>query len=277
MVLFPNCKINLGLGITAKRQDGYHNLETVFYPVSLCDVLEIIKAPAPATTPIFESSGLAIAGDEKDNLCLKAWHLLKQDFPELPAVSIYLHKIIPMGAGLGGGSADGAFILRMLNEKFNLQLSQEKLIEYALQLGSDCPFFIINKPCFATGRGEALQPVALDLRSYYLVLVNPGIHINTGWAFSQLAPAEPRHSVQEIIQQPVEEWKDLLVNDFEEPVSKMHKVLPDIKVQLYAAGATYAAMTGSGSTMFGLFKTSPPQFDFPKNYFVKTLSLAPQH
>ncbi|MFZ1454383.1 MAG: 4-(cytidine 5'-diphospho)-2-C-methyl-D-erythritol kinase, partial [Ferruginibacter sp.] len=204
MVSFPNCKINLGLHILGKREDGFHNLETLFYPVPFKEALELI--PSLNSAIEFTATGLAVDGNTSDNLCVKAYHLLKKDYPEIPAVKIHLHKAIPLGAGLGGGSADAAFMLKLLNEKFKLQLSTDQLINYALQLGSDCPFFIINKPCYATGRGEVLEETTLDLSAYKIVLINPGIHINTGWAFSNITPALPVKSIKEIIQQPINSW-----------------------------------------------------------------------
>jgi 4-diphosphocytidyl-2-C-methyl-D-erythritol kinase len=263
MLAFPNCKINLGLNIVSKRTDGYHNLETVFYPISVKDALEVITSKSFS----FQCTGLSISGGVEDNLCIKAYHLLKKDFPDLPEVSIHLHKAIPMGAGLGGGSADGAFMLSLLNKKFRLNISEEKLITYSLQLGSDCPFFIINKPCFATGRGEKLTPVAVDLSSYKIVLINPGIHVSTKEAFSALTPAVPAKSIQQIIEQPVETWKAELKNDFEETVFQLHAAIKDIKERLYAEGAVYAAMTGTGSTVYGIFKPEVTyNLSFPATY-----------
>ncbi|HLP37791.1 4-(cytidine 5'-diphospho)-2-C-methyl-D-erythritol kinase [Lacibacter sp.] len=283
MIVFPNCKINLGLHILNKREDGYHNLETVFYPVQLRDALEVVKRDdgrqttddthnSPLTTHIsFSSTGLTIAGDEANNLCIKAYQLLKKDFPSLPPVQMHLHKAIPMGAGLGGGSADGAFALKLLNDKFQLGLSTQQLIDYALQLGSDCPFFIVNKPCYATGRGEKLEAVELDLSAYHFAVVNPGIHVNTGWAFAQLnINGSARPDLKAIIQQPIETWKEQLINDFEEAVSKAHPEIATIKQQLYDAGAVYASMTGSGSTVFGIFKEMP-QLKFPESYLYKLI------
>jgi 4-diphosphocytidyl-2-C-methyl-D-erythritol kinase len=249
MLSFPNCKINLGLRILRRRGDGYHELETVFYPLAVKDVLECIRSEALS----FTSTGLPIPGDASANLCLKAWRLLKKDFPELPDVHIHLHKNIPIGAGLGGGSADGAFMLLLLDRQFRLGLSQEKLMDYAAQLGSDCPFFILNKPCLAEGRGEKLEPVNLDISGYKLALVSPGIHIGTAWAFSQCTPSGAGRSIREIIAQPVDTWKDQLVNDFEAPVLHTHPGLKKIKEKLYQAGAIYASMTGSGSSFFGIF------------------------
>lgn len=263
MVRFPNCKINLGLHVTKKRPDGYHNIETVFYPILLRDALEII----PSAEMQFEVSGLEGSGNAEDNLCLKAYQLLKKDFPQLPALKIHLHKAIPAGAGLGGGSSDGAFMLTMMNEKFALQLSEATLINYALQLGSDCPFFIINKSCFATGRGEDLEPVEVDLSTYKIVIVNPGIHVSTKDTFSKLIPKQRKKTIREIITQPIENWREELSNDFEKPVFASHPAIKEIKDEMHAAGAIYASMTGTGSTVFGIFyKNFEPEFAFPMNY-----------
>jgi 4-diphosphocytidyl-2-C-methyl-D-erythritol kinase len=268
MVTFPNCKINLGLNITGKRPDGYHDLETVFFPIAIKDVLEIITS---------DKTEISLSGNEIDvkpeeNICLKAYQLLKRDFPELPAVKIHLHKAIPSGAGLGGGSADASFILKMLNDKYRLNLSTDHLVSYGLQLGSDCPFFIINKPCLATGRGEILEEKKIDLSAYKILIVNPGIHISTGWAFTQLTPALPAKSIKEIIQQPILSWKEELKNDFEDPVFKHYPEIKSIKETLYNNGAIYTAMSGSGSTVFGLFeKGKSIKIDFPVNYFTKEL------
>jgi 4-diphosphocytidyl-2-C-methyl-D-erythritol kinase len=268
MVSFPNSKINLGLNIIGKRTDDYHNLETLFFPIAIKDILEIIES---------DKTELTISGNEIDianeeNICIKAYQLLKNKFPELPAVQIYLHKTIPSGAGLGGGSADGSFTLVLLNEKFQLKLSTEQLIAYALELGSDCPFFILNKPCFATGRGELLREINLDLSGYKIVIVNPGIHVNTAWAFTQLTPARPTKSIIEVIRQPLETWKAELKNDFETPAFNKHHEIKTIRDTLYDNGALYAAMSGSGSTVFGLFKKdATTNLSFPENYFMKEL------
>ena len=263
MVVFPNCKINVGLHVVCKRTDGYHDLETVFYPLFLRDALEVIRSEKFS----FQLSGLPVDGITENNLCVKAYHLLKQDFPELPPVSIHLHKAIPMGAGVGGGSADGAFMLTLLNDKFRLHLSQEQLISYALKLGSDCPFFIINKPCFASGRGENLTPVDLDLSSYKIIMVNPGIHVSTKEAFSRLTPSIPKKGVQEIIKQPITTWREELKNDFEESVFKSFPAIEDVKKELYETGAIYAAMSGSGSSVLGIFDQNATfDFSWPSGY-----------
>ena len=271
MIVFPNCKINLGLHILNKREDGFHNLETVFYPLPFTDALELM--PSTNNEIEFTGTGLSVYGNAADNLCVKAYHLLKKDFREIPAVKIHLHKAIPLGAGLGGGSADAAFMLKLLNEKFKLNLSTDQLKSYALQLGSDCPFFIINKPCFATGRGEVLEEVAIDLSGYKIVLINPGIHINTGCAFSQITPAQPAKSIKEIIRQPVNTWKDELKNDFENAVFTAHPAVKAIKEGLYAQGAIYAAMSGSGSTVFGIFEQHTGSLSLKdSNYFIKIIN-----
>jgi 4-diphosphocytidyl-2-C-methyl-D-erythritol kinase len=272
MVVFPNCKINLGLHILNKRADGFHNLETIFYPLALKDALEIIPSHNIDEAITFTTSGLTVDGTAADNICIKAYGLLKKDYPQLPNIKMHLHKAIPMGAGLGGGSADGTFTLTLLNQKFNLGLSNTQLIDYALQLGSDCPFFIINTPSFATGRGELLQPIPVDLSFYKIVIVNPGIHVNTGWAFSQLTPALPQKSIQEIIMQPVTHWKSSLQNDFEKPVFEKYPAIKEIKAALYVKGAVYAAMSGSGSTVFGIFENVTDITSFiDKGYVAKII------
>ena len=266
MILFPNCKINLGLRILNKRPDGFHNLETIFCPIPLKDAAEITSFPGKKEQAEgFELviTGSAIPGEPSGNLCTRAWQLIKHDFPHIPPVRMHLHKAIPIGAGLGGGSSDGAFTLMLLNKEFRLNLSKDKLIEYAIKLGSDCPFFIVNKPCHATGRGEILQEINVPLDDYYFVLVQPDIHVKTGWAFAELTSSIghplPNHaatnnpSLTEIIQQPVNTWKDMLINDFEIPVFKLHPLLKDIKQILYEAGAEYASMTGTGSSIYGIF------------------------
>ena len=260
MIQFPNCKINLGLSILAKRADGYHELETVFYPIAVSDALEIL----PSDNLTLTQTGIAVPGEPTQNLCLKAYHLLKKDFPQLPAVQMHLHKNIPMGAGLGGGSSDGTAALIMLNEQFSLGLNDRQLIDYASQLGSDCPFFVYNKACHATGRGEILKPIALDLSNYQFLLVHPGVHIATAWAFQQLTPNTKSESIKSIIEKPISEWKDLLINDFEAPVFKAEPTLSNIKAQLYQLGAIYASMSGSGSSLFGIF---------PKGHFVDAPSI----
>lgn len=260
MLCFPNAKINIGLFITEKRTDGYHNLETVFAPVSLPrasmqanmllhDVLEIV----PAGETQLHLSGMGVAGPQSDNLVLKAWNLFQERFPDLQPVDIFLQKNIPMGAGLGGGSADGAFMLRLLNDFYALQLPDAELAAMALHLGSDCPFFIYNKPCFAKGRGELLEPLSESLPPCSLFIVCSNIHVSTAQAFAMIQPHQPGFDLRLLPTLPIEQWKDHIVNDFEGPVFRMHPELAAIKDALYAAGARYASMTGSGSALYGIF------------------------
>ncbi len=272
VVLFPNCKINLGLYVTAKRPDGFHNLQTCFYPVALHDVLEVIERP-PGSETSLTVTGMAVAAGAP-NSCLAAYGLLKKLYPSLPPVAIALHKAIPVGGGLGGGSADGAFMLALLNKKFALRVSEEALLEHALQLGSDCPFFIRNTPSLASGRGETLMPVDLQLSGYKLVLVNPGIGVNTGWAFTQIKPA-PVAGFAELIASGPEKWRDVLQNVFEAPVFRRHPELGEIKNEMYRCGAVYAAMSGSGASVYGLFKNrSSVELRLPPAYFIKESYLA---
>ena len=276
MIVFPNCKINLGLNILQKRTDGYHDIDTVFYPVPLTDALEIVeyKELQRSTSIPFTVSGQSIEGDTASNLCLNAYRLLKKDFPEIPHIQMHLHKVIPSGAGLGGGSADAAFTLTLLNDLFLLELSKKQLIGYAAQLGSDCPFFILNTPCLASGRGEILEEIKLDLSNYKLVIVNPGIHINTGDAFRKLRPRFPGNALKDMIVQPVHLWKHGVYNDFEKIIFTQYPAVADIKDHLYRNGALYASMSGSGSSVFGLFnKDQPVTLSFPADYFIKEFLL----
>jgi 4-diphosphocytidyl-2-C-methyl-D-erythritol kinase len=272
VIVYPNCKINFGLHILEKRTDGYHDIETNFYPIVLSDILEIIENKDPENSPSFplSTSGLTIQGTTSSNLCVKAYKLLKKDFPKLPWVRVHIHKIIPIGAGLGGGSSNGAFALKLYNELFSLNICKEKLLEYAAVLGSDCPFFIINKPCYATGRGEILEEIDMNLSAYKFAIVNPGIYINTGDAFRDIRPRFSEKSVLDIIKEPIETWKENLVNDFTEPVYKKYPEIQSIEDHLYHAGAIYACMSGSGSTVYGLFKKEAEvELSFPPHYFVR--------
>ncbi len=271
MVSFPNAKINIGLQIVNKRQDGFHNLQTIFYPIHLKDIIEIIPNKNTHSNEWhFSQSGIKIEGNQNDNLCLKAFQLLKLDYPILPDIKFHIHKNIPVGAGLGGGSADAAFMLQLINEKFELNISTEKLLNYSLQLGSDCPFFIINKPCFASGRGELLEEIPLDLSAYKILVVNPGIHINTGKAFQELTLSSSHPNLKEIIHLPVEEWKGVVKNDFEAYAFSNYPSIKEIKSNLYIAGASFASMSGTGSSVYGIFKKeNSPELFFPESYFYK--------
>ena len=264
MIAFPNAKINIGLNITEKRPDGFHNIESIFYTINLTDILEI----NPSENLIYKNTGLIIEnGDLHLNLCFKAFQLLQKDFA-IPPVQIHLHKIIPSGAGLGGGSSDASFMLKLLNQVFELKLNASQLENYAEQIGSDCPFFISNQPAYVTEKGNNIKPLSLNLRGYFIVLVHPGIHVNTGQAYSKIKPAKPENSLKELISQPVENWKNLIKNDFEPVIFKEFDEIRKIKEKLYDSGAIYASMSGSGSSVYGIFnKKTDLQKEFP-DYFV---------
>ena len=260
MVVFPNAKINLGLHILNKRPDGYHEIETCFYPAPWREALEIIKSDKTFVT----TSGNPIP-DDGDNIILKAYHLLADDFA-LPPLHIHLHKEIPIGAGLGGGSADAAFMLRLLNSQYNLGLNSEALKNYAVSLGADCAFFMENKPILATGIGERLEAIDLSLTGKFILLAYPNIHISTKEAYAGILPKKPEHDLKNILaEEPITSWKDLLKNDFESHLFQRYPVLKSIKKHLYSMGAIYASMTGSGSCMFGIFDAKP-EATFPKEY-----------
>lgn len=252
MVVFPPCKINLGLRVVAKRKDGYHDLETCFYPLPWTDILEAI----PSKELQFAYTGYVIPGNASDNLCAKAYSLLREDF-DIGPVSMHLHKIIPMGAGLGGGSADGAYMLRLLNQLFSLQLNREQLIGYAAQLGSDCAFFVGDEPMIGGGRGEILTPTDLSLRGTYAVLLKPDLHISTAEAFARIIPKPSPVPVNEIVTGDRAQWRALLHNDFEDSLFPAYPILSQLKARFYGAGAWYAGMSGTGSTVFGLFDEKP--------------------
>lgn len=263
MISFPHAKINLGLSVVSKRPDGFHNLETIFYPLPLHDVLEII----PSEETRFFPTGLKIPGIANDNIVLRAFHLLKEKYTQIGSLEIHLHKSIPMGAGMGGGSSDAAGIIQLLNRFFELELLETELTGYALKLGSDCPFFMHTGPCFASGRGEILEPMTLDLSGYSFLLIHPEIRINTAWAFSKIRPSSPLFNLKESIRLPMSDWSKTVHNDFEQIVFEAHPSLSDIKEKLYAAGALFASMTGSGSTIFGIFeKSSLPEIAFENTY-----------
>ncbi len=248
MIVYPNAKINLGLNVLRKREDGYHDISSVFYPVKECvDILEIIKSERFE----FTRSGIEISDGE--NLCEKAWKLLDTDFG-IGNVKIHLHKQIPIGAGLGGGSADASFTLKYLTELFDLNLNNKELEKYALRLGADCPFFIDNTPKLVEGIGEKMTSIDLDLSNYEIRLVNPDIHISTKEAYSGIVPKTPVLSVEKIIELPIIEWKGKLKNDFEESIFEKHQQLEGIKDELYKQGSIYSSMSGSGSIVFGIFE-----------------------
>jgi len=249
MLVFPNAKINIGLNIVEKRPDGFHNIESCFYPVGWSDALEITLAD----TLSFHSSGIEIPGNDLDNLCIKAYKILAEDY-KLPAVTIHLLKAIPIGAGLGGGSADAAFMIYALNEQFNLKISLKKQLDYARRLGSDCAFFIINKPVYCFQKGDHFEDIDLKLAGKWIVLINPGVHISTPEAYAGVIPAVPESDLRDLLKEPVLSWKNTIKNDFETTLFPKYPLLKTIKEDLYNLGATYAAMSGSGSTLYGIFE-----------------------
>lgn len=262
MITFPIAKINLGLNVVNRRADGYHDLETVFYPVQIKDALEIYpmddKFPSDVDCDL-KVTNISIDGDEQRNLVVRAYHILAEKYP-LPRIHAHLYKGIPTQAGMGGGSSDCAYMIRLLNEAFNLGMDTEEMISHAVRLGADCPFFILSRPAYAEGIGERLQPIDLDLSGWHIAVVRPDIPVPTREAFSLVKPQRPQINCRDIVAQPVEKWRELLVNDFEHSVFTLHPEIGQIKQQLYDMGATYAAMSGSGSSVFGLFR-SPVDFD----------------
>jgi len=265
MIVFPNAKINIGLHVVSKRPDGYHNLETVFYPVQLFDALEMVESRETKLT----TSGIEVDGPPEKNLVLKAWHLLSKDF-DLPPVHFYLHKNIPFGAGLGGGSADAAFTLKILNDFFSLQISSENLKKYASTLGADCPFFIDNKPAFAAGIGNELSPVDIDLSGFQIVILKPGFSVSTREAYRNIVPGHPDFNLAELAKLPVEKWKEAVINDFEKSVFPAYPEIKKCREILCQQGAIYASMTGSGSAVFGIFRHLPADFDnfIPRGIYI---------
>jgi 4-diphosphocytidyl-2-C-methyl-D-erythritol kinase len=253
MIYFPNAKINLGLHITGKRKDGYHNIETVFYPVGLSDILEVTPAKGDTMGNTLKSTGNPLNIGPADNLCIRAWTELNK-IRSLPEVNIHLHKIIPSGAGLGGGSSDAAFVLKALNELFELELSPFQLASVAGIIGSDCPFFIHNTPLFATERGNKFEKIEVDLSDYHIVIIHPGISINTAWAYNGVTVYQHDVSIREIVSSHPSTWQELLINDFEPSVFKAYPMIRKIKEILIENGAVYASMTGSGSAVYGIFE-----------------------
>jgi 4-diphosphocytidyl-2-C-methyl-D-erythritol kinase len=261
MIVFPNAKINLGLNVTGTFSDGFHSIETVLFPVSFCDILEINLSE----NQLFELnvSGMVISRKDKDNLCVRAYNLLKKIF-NLPNVRVHLHKVIPMGAGLGGGSSDAAFTISLLNDLFALSLSDFQKKQYASQLGSDCSFFIENRPCFAFGKGDQFESINLNLKGYSVVILVPPIHISTVDAYKVVKVKKPAMDIRMIVETSPFEWKNFLINDFEDPIFKLHPEIHQIKEYLYKVGAVYASMSGSGSAVYGLFDRKLPELNsFP--------------
>lgn len=266
MIFFPRAKINLGLRITGKREDGYHDIQTIFYPAGLCDILEFVVSSGQEEKDILDVTGIDI-GDAEDNLVYKAILRLRDEY-EFPYLKIHLHKLIPAGAGLGGGSSDAAAILKAVDKCFNLALGKDKLKAIALELGSDCPFFIDSVPVLASGRGEIMEPVRPFLTGYHIVIVNPGVGINTGEAYRNCKPAMPSSSLSELAERPVAEWKKLILNDFEDFAFKKYPLIENLKDEMYIAGASFSLMSGSGSSVYGLFAKKPEISEKLKKYLI---------
>ena len=281
MIFYPNAKINIGLSVINKRQDGFHNIETVFYPIPLCDILTVETGVSEQF--VFSCEGLELSGNdpitpqscpqkgEYDNLCCKAFRLIDADF-NLPPTRIHLRKVIPVGAGLGGGSSDAAYVLKALNDLYQLQISNEKLTEYAIRIGSDCAFFIKNTPAFGTGKGEILKPINLSLSDYRIFLVNPPIFVSTAEAYSSVIPKSTHNHLPDLLQEPVSSWQQTVFNDFEESIFKKFPEIGKIKERLYREGAIYASMSGSGSSVYGLFNECPKDIEklFPNCFCWKS-------
>lgn len=266
MICFPNAKINLGLNIVSKRNDGYHNLETIFYPLMIKDALEIIIKDGLHADVLIQS-GIVVDGNAEDNLVMKSLRLMRSKY-EIPPIEVHLLKGIPFGAGLGGGSADASFMLKLLNDTFGLMIPDDELAGFAVQLGADCPFFIYNRPLFAGGIGDEFENVDISLTGYNFILIKPDIHVATKDAFSQIEPKQPDISLKQIIRHPVAEWRELMINDFEKSVFAKYPEISFIKERLYDLGAVYASMSGSGSSVYALFDTRIENVDslFPGCY-----------
>lgn len=266
MLDFCPCKINLGLSVLEKRPDGFHNIETVFYPIGWQDALEVIKSNNTGSI-VLKMSGLNIQGNQNENIIVKALELLKKEYT-IPPLSVFLHKNIPMGAGLGGGSSNASTFINLVDKLLDLNIPLSKKLDFARQLGSDCAFFIEGKPVYATQKGDVFESINLNLDAYYIVVIYPNIHSNTKIAYQGVSPHQPQLSIKTIIEtKPVEEWKTLLVNDFENSVFKTFPEIKKLKELVYDAGATYASMSGSGSAVFGIFKEKPV-LNLPKDYLV---------
>ena len=252
MLSFPNCKINIGLHVTEKRADGFHSIETVLVPAEWQDILEIVPDEKTGEDPDFKCTGIRLFGIKEKNLCLKTYKLLSQHY-QMPAIKMHLHKIIPVGAGLGGGSSDAIHTMLILNKIFKLNISENDQQNFASQLGSDCAFFINNKPVYATGKGDELEPIKLKLKNIFCVIVKPRIHIGTSEAYSLIKPRKRNNSLRELIDLPLADWKNSIENDFEKVVFEKYPTIKNIKTRLYKLGAVYASMSGSGSAVYGLF------------------------
>jgi 4-diphosphocytidyl-2-C-methyl-D-erythritol kinase len=267
MIIFPNAKINIGLSVIGKRSDGFHDIESVFYPVGLSDAIEylpVVHTEEGDPCSITYSGPFPVTGKD---ICIKLIELLRESF-SFPALRMHIHKNIPSGAGLGGGSSDAAFLLKSLNKRFAFGLNNGQLEELAGRIGSDCPFFINNNSCLVTGRGENLEDIQLSLKGYYLILICPGIQVSTAAAYSEIFPSQKSPGLREMVRHSIDKWKDQIINQFEVPVFRKHPLLKTIKEELYGNGAEYASMTGSGSAIYGLFRSVPEIPLHFKDYFI---------
>lgn len=255
MICFPNAKINLGLNVVSKRDDGYHNIETIFYPIELKDALEVLPSKNKKNYSLF-STGIDIGSNSEENLVIKALNMMGAE-KYIPNIDIHLLKKIPSGAGLGGGSSDGAFMLKLLNKTFELGYSDKELCEFAVKLGADCAFFLKNKPVFASGIGDLLEDVELSLEDYYIVVVKPNVFVSTKEAYANIVPKQPTMSLKEIVKLPIQKWPTYMYNDFETPIFRKYPAVSEIKQNLYKCGALYASMSGSGTAVYGFFDKKP--------------------
>ncbi len=272
MICFPNAKINIGLNVIEKREDGYHNIESIFYPIHWCDALEVLPSEGSGKLDL-AILGMPVPGSAESNLCTKVYNLLHEKYL-LPSLKLWLLKCIPMGAGLGGGSSDAAFFLTLLNDFFKLNLSYDELKIYSSTIGSDCTFFLDNKPASITGKGDISMPIELDLSNYYISIVYPAIHVDTKNAYSLITPKKSSYSLKEtILNLPVYKWKEKVINDFESPVFAAYPELANIKKMIYDKGALYVSMTGSGSALYGIFEEKPDLEDIFPEYKVWTASI----
>ncbi|MBP5364642.1 MAG: 4-(cytidine 5'-diphospho)-2-C-methyl-D-erythritol kinase [Bacteroidales bacterium] len=267
MIVYPNAKINLGLNITSCRPDGYHDIETIFYPIAVCDMLEMVFPESGDAEYAWSSSGDALDVDAEHNICIRALRLLRQRF-DIPMVAFHLHKNIPSGAGLGGGSADAAFVIRHLNDLLHLGMTDNEMMATAAKLGADCPFFIKNKPMYATGIGDILSPINISLKGKYIAIAKPDVHVSTADAYRGVVPQKPDEDLRDIVSMPIEEWHKHLKNDFEPTIFAQHPEIRAIKEFMYDKGALYASMSGSGSAVYGIFdKPTDCKYENCKNYF----------
>ena len=271
MIFYPNAKINLGLNVLRKRNDGFHEIESVFYPIPWFDILEIVPDSGKGKIT-FSTSGIEVPSDGKPNLCERVYHRFADEF-DIRSVKLHLHKTVPIGAGLGGGSADAAFCAVMLNELFDLGLRAQRLEQIVAEVGSDCPFFIKNQPAYVTGRGEILEPTSVNLSGLWIYLVNPQLHIGTKEAYDGVVPAKPTYHLEEALELDFSHWQGAVKNDFEKSVFKIHPEIAQIKNKLMKSGAKFASMTGSGSTVFALFESEPKQLPFATSYITKIAQL----